>query len=210
MAANEIRIVQDVLSTFQELFKRGFDVVGATASLMLLSPLILFVSLAIKLDSVGPVFRRLKYYDLNDTVFEVFEFRCWTSVPGGDSISTPSTNRGHNISRMGRILRRSGIDKLPRLINVLRGDMSIVGPQPFPFASGATYRTRGISPNLLRNVRPGIVSWAQIREGQGKVNDISESFQRRIDDDCYYIANHSLLLDMKILVLALLQEIHKP
>jgi lipopolysaccharide/colanic/teichoic acid biosynthesis glycosyltransferase len=184
------------MSPLQELLKRGFDVVGATASLMLLSPLIFFVSLAIKLDSRGPIFCPRKYYDLNDAVFEAFEFRCWTST--GDNISNPTTN-----SRMGQVLRHSGIDKIPQLINVLHGDMSIVGPQPLTNASGAAYRTR-MTAKLVRNVRPGIVSWAQVRACRDKINHTPDRFQRRIEDDCYYLANRSFLLDVKILVLALL------
>jgi lipopolysaccharide/colanic/teichoic acid biosynthesis glycosyltransferase len=182
------------MSPLQELLKRGFDVVGASASLVLLSPLIFFVSLAIKLDSRGPIFCRRKYYDLNDAAFEAFEFRCGTAT--GDNISKPTTN-----SR--QVLRRSGIDKIPQLINVLRGDMSIVGPQPLTNASGAAYRTR-MTPKHVRNVRPGIVSWAQVRACQDKINHTPDRFQGRIDDDCYYLANRSFLFDMKILVLALL------
>ena len=199
MSANDLGVVRGLISPLQELLKRGFDVGGAAAGLMLLAPLIFFVSLAIKLDSGGPVLCRRKYYDLNDEVFEAFEFRCWTSDPG-DNISNPTANRGHNLSRMGQVLRRSGIDTIPRLINVLLGDMSIVGPQPLAIASGAAYRAR-MATNLLPNVRPGIVGWAQVREG---ISHTPDRFQRRIEDDCYYLANRSFLLDMKILVLALL------
>jgi lipopolysaccharide/colanic/teichoic acid biosynthesis glycosyltransferase len=103
---------------------------------------------------------------------------------------------------MGQILRSSGIDKVPQLINVLRGDMSLVGPQPLPSPCGAAYRAR-IDPKLLQNVRPGVVGWAQIHEPANKANHISDECRCRIDDDCYYLANRSFLLDMKILALAL-------
>jgi lipopolysaccharide/colanic/teichoic acid biosynthesis glycosyltransferase len=189
------------VSSFQELLKRGFDIVGATAGLMLLSPLILLVSLAIKLDSRGPVLCRLKYYKLDDAVFDAIEFRSTICDPG-NNITDATANRGHNITRMGQILRTSGIDKVPQLINVLRGDMSLVGPQPLLTACGADYRA-WIDPKLLRNVRPGVVGWAQIHDHANKGSHRSDKCRSRIEDDCYYLANRSFLLDMKILALAL-------
>jgi lipopolysaccharide/colanic/teichoic acid biosynthesis glycosyltransferase len=201
MLMNGLGVVRGVMSPFQELLKRGFDIVAATAGLVLLSPLIILVSLAIKLDSRGPVFCRLRYFDLNDAAFEAFEFRCWTS-DSRDDVSNPTAKRDHNITWTGEILRRSGVDKVPQLVNVLRGDMSIVGPEPSATACHKVYRER-IGPNLLRNVRPGVVSWAQVRDGGVKVNHSLDTFQRRIEDDCYYLANRSLVFDMKILVLAL-------
>jgi lipopolysaccharide/colanic/teichoic acid biosynthesis glycosyltransferase len=194
MLANGLEAPRGLRSPIQELFKRGFDIAGATACLMLLSPLIFLVSLAIKLDSAGPVLCRRKYFDLNDAVFEAFEFRCRTSV-SGENVSNPSASRDHNITLMGQILRRSGIDKVPQLINVLRGNMSLVGPQPFAAPRGAIYRTRIALP-LLFNVRPGLASWAQVHDGGDEVT--------RIEDDCFYLLNRSFLLDVKILVLALL------
>ena len=185
MLANGVEVVWGLRPPIQELLKRGFDIAVATAGLMLLSPLIFLVSLAIKLDSPGPVLCRRKYYDLNDAAFEAFEFRCRTS----------RENLSSNITLMGRILRRSGLDKVPQLINVLRGDMSLVGPQPFVAPVGAIYRTR-IAPPRLFNVRPGLASWAQVHDGRDEV--------ARIDDDCFYLLNRSFLLDVKILVLALL------
>jgi lipopolysaccharide/colanic/teichoic acid biosynthesis glycosyltransferase len=113
-----------------------------------------------------------------------------------------TANRGHNITRMGQILRSSGIDKVPQLINVLRGDMSLVGPQPLLTACGADYRAR-IDPKLLRNVRPGVVGWPQIHEQANKGSHTSDKCRSRIEDDCYYLANRSFQLDMKILALAL-------
>jgi lipopolysaccharide/colanic/teichoic acid biosynthesis glycosyltransferase len=189
------------VSSFQELLKRGSDIVGATAGLMLLSPLILLVSLAIKLDSRGPVLCRLKYYKLDDAVFDAFEFRSTICDPG-NNITDATANRSHNITRMGQILRSSGIDKVPQLINVLRGDMSLVGPQPLLTACGAAYRAR-IDSKLLRNVRPGIVGFAQIHEQANKATHPSNKCRSRLEDDCYYVANRSFLLDMKILALAL-------
>jgi lipopolysaccharide/colanic/teichoic acid biosynthesis glycosyltransferase len=197
MPANSV--VRGLMFSSQEFLKRGFDFIGATAGLILLSPLICLASLAIKLDSRGPVLYRPKYYNLSDGVFQAFEFRCTTASPG----RTRPADRDRDVTRMGRILQRSGIDKIPQLINVLRGDMSIVGPHPFATAAGAIYRAR-IAPDRLRNVRPGIISWAQVRRGSGKTTP--DASGQRIEDDCYYIENHSFLFDMKILSLVLLME----
>jgi len=186
MLANDLEVDRGLRSPIQEFLKRGFDIAGAIAGLMLLSPLIFLVSLAIKLDSAGPLLCRRKYYDLDGTMFEAFEFRCQASVSG--------KNGSNNITLMGQILRRSGLDKVPQLINVLRGDMSLVGPQPFTVPVGATYRTR-IAPPRLFNVRPGLTSWARVHDGQDEVG--------RIDDDCFYLFNRSFLFDVKILILAL-------
>jgi lipopolysaccharide/colanic/teichoic acid biosynthesis glycosyltransferase len=196
MLANGLEVPRGLRSPIQELVRRGFDIAGATAGLMLLSPLIFLVSLAIKLDSPGPVLCRRNYYDLNDVVFEAFEFRCRTSV-SGEKVSNPAASRDHNITLMGQILRRSGLDKVPQLINVLRGDMSLVGPQPFVAPAGAVYRTR-IAPARLYRVRPGLASWAQVHDGRDDVT--------RIEDDCFYLLNRSFLLDVKILLIALLQK----
>jgi lipopolysaccharide/colanic/teichoic acid biosynthesis glycosyltransferase len=196
MLANYLRfaVVRGLRSPLQESLKRGFDIAGATAGLMLLSPLIALVSLTIKLESPGPVLCRLRYFDLNDAAFEAFEFRCSTSV-SGKNVSNPAANGDHNITWIGQILRRSGLDKAPQLINVLRREMSIVGPQPFAVPLGAIYRAK-IAPARLHNVKPGVVSCAQVRDGRDDAT--------RFEDDCYYLANRSFLLDMKILVLALL------
>src|SRR5579864_2128774 len=196
MLANyhRVAVIRGLRSSCQESLKRGFDFAGATAGLVLLSPLIVLVALAVKLESRGPVFCRIKYYDLNDTAFEAFEFRCSPSV-SGKSVSNPAANGDHNITWLGQILSRSGLDKVPQLMNVLRGEMSIVGPQPFAVPLGAIYRAR-IALACLHSVKPGLVSWAQVRDGRDDAT--------RIEDDCYYLANRSFLLDMKILVLALL------
>jgi len=198
MLANPLHlaIVRGLTSPFQEALKRGFDIAGATAGLMLLSPLIALVSLAIKLESSGPVLCRPKYYDLNDAAFGALKFRCSASV-FGENVSNPAANGDHDITWIGQILRRAGLDKVPQLINVLRGEMSIVGPQPFAVPMGAIYRAK-IAPACLHNVKPGVVSWAQVLDGR---NDA-----RRIEDDCHYLTNRSFLLDMKILVLALFRK----
>jgi lipopolysaccharide/colanic/teichoic acid biosynthesis glycosyltransferase len=170
--------------------KRAFDIVAAATGLLLLSPIIILISLAIKLDSSGPVFCRPKYYDLNDRMFAAYEFRCATSKLRRTGI--------------GQALCRSGIDKVLQLVSVLRGDMSLVGPEPFTAALGAIYRER-MGTERLRNLRPGVISWAQVRRAR---NDAK--FLHRVESDFYYLANRSFLFDIKILVLAMLLKTKQP
>ncbi len=192
------------MSSLEQILKRTFDIVVASAGLLLMSPLILLVVLAIKLDSRGPLVSRYIRYRLDDTTIEVFEFRS-TIARQEDKTFNHMTNRAPCITRFGQILRHSGIDKIPQLVNVLRGDMSIVGPHPFATAPGSACRV-GIPLLELHNVRPGIVSWAQVNDNQGKTANAADSFRRRIQYDRHYLENRSFLFDMKILLLALLTK----
>ena len=193
--SDRLLVDRDLMSPFQEFLKRGFDIAVAIAGLLLLSPLIVLVSLAITLESRGPVLCRYKCYDLNDTAFEVFEFRSTIAGPKDEKC----------VTWIGLILRRSGIDKIPQLINVLRGDMSIIGPHPYTTAPGRAYGAR-IAQCQLHNVRPGLVSWAQVNEDQPENTNAAERFRHGIEYDCYYLENRSFLFDMKILFLALLSK----
>jgi len=123
------------MSPFQEIIKRGFDIAFATAGLLLLSPLLLLISLGIKSESPGPIVCRHKRYGLNNAAFEVFEFRT-TLARQEEKTFTHIPNEIWSATRFGRLLRRSGMDKIPQLVNVLRGEMSIVGPHPFATAPG--------------------------------------------------------------------------
>ena len=194
----------DPMSPFEQILKRTFDIAVASACLLLMSPLILLVVLAIKLDSRGPLVCRYTRYRLDDTAFEVFEFRS-TIAGQEDKTFNHMANRDPCITRFGQILRRSDIYKIPQLVNVLRGDMSIVGPHPFATAPGSACRV-GIPLFQLRNVRHGIVSWAQVNDYQGKTANAAESFHRCIQADRHYLKNRSFLFDMKILLLALFSK----
>jgi lipopolysaccharide/colanic/teichoic acid biosynthesis glycosyltransferase len=191
----------DPMSPFEQILKRAFDIAVATGGLLLMSPIILLVVLAIKLDSRGPLLCRYTRYRLNDKAFEVFEFRS-TITGQEDKTFNHMANGDPCITRFGQILRRSDIYKIPQLVNVLRGDISIVGPHPFATAPVACWV--GIPLFQLRNVRPGIVSWAQVNDNQ--TANAAESFHRRINYDRHYLKNRSFLFDMKILLLALFSK----
>jgi lipopolysaccharide/colanic/teichoic acid biosynthesis glycosyltransferase len=194
----------DPMSTFEQILKRTFDIAVASAGLLLMSPLILLVVLAIKLDTRGPLVCRYTRYRIDDTAFKVFEFP--TTIAGQeDKAFNHMANSDPCVTWLGQILRRSDIYKIPQLVNVLRGDMSIVGPHPFTTALGGACWV-GIPLLQLRNVRPGIVSWAQVNDYKGKTANAAETFHRRIQDDRHYLKNRSFLFDMKILFLALLSK----
>jgi len=193
----ERRRVRDTMSRSQEIIKRGFDIAFATAGLLLLSPLILLISFGIKSESPGPIVYRHRRYGLNNAAFEVFEFR--TTLAGQEEKTfTHIPNKTRYATRFGQLLRRSGMDKIPQLVNVVRGEMSIVGPHPFATAPGLVCHFP-----QLNKVRPGLFSWAQVNDDQGETENSAESLDRRIEYDRYYLENRSFSFDMKILLLTL-------
>jgi len=196
VAICERRRVRGTMSPFQEIIKRGFDIAFAIAGLVLLSPLVLLISLGIKSESPGPIVCRHKRYGLNNAAFEVFEFRTTLARQEEETF-----NRIWSATRFGQLLRRSRMDKIPQLVNVLRGEMSIVGPHPFATAPGMVFHLP-----QLHKVRPGLFSWAQVNHDQVETANSAKSFDRRIECDRYYLENRSFSFDMKILLLTLLSK----
>jgi lipopolysaccharide/colanic/teichoic acid biosynthesis glycosyltransferase len=161
----------------------------------------LLVALAIKVDSPGPVFFRQKRLGANNRPFDLLKFRSMYAEQG-DPLGQQLTRAGDpRITRVGSFLRRTSIDELPQLINVLRGDMSLVGPRPHPLAAnaaGISY-ARAISEYPIRHrVKPGITGWAQVNGWRGETTRI-EQIRRRVEHDLYYIENWSLAFDLLIL-----------
>jgi lipopolysaccharide/colanic/teichoic acid biosynthesis glycosyltransferase len=187
-------------SFFQSLGKRGVDVFVATAGLLLLSPLILLVSLSIRIDSCRPVLRRCKRYNSNNVEFEIFEFRT-TSVNQNEMTFNCGGDETRCTTGFGRLLRRSGINKLPLLFSVLSGEISIVGSHLFAAPPGSAFL-----PLDLRGVRPGLVSWADAHDDQIMTADAAKSIYLRIKCDRYYVDNISFLFDMKIILNTLLSK----
>jgi len=148
------------MSSFEQIGKRAFDIAAATIALLLLSPLILLVCLVIKLDTRGPVLCRYKRCGINNETIEVFEFRSTTAGHESQTVDH-AARKNCSVTRFGGILRGSDIDKIPQLINVLRGEMSIVGPRPYLTAPGDTLRAQiSLLPDQ-RHVKPGIFSWRE-------------------------------------------------
>jgi Undecaprenyl-phosphate glucose phosphotransferase len=192
------------LSAFDLLIKRGFDIVASIAGLVLLSPLLLFASIAIALDSRGPIFFRQTRHGYNRQTIKVIKFRTMTTLEDGNAFRQAKRN-DDRVTRIGRILRRTNIDELPQLINVLMGDMSIVGPRPHATAHNEMFEGQIVPFARRHNVKPGITGWAQVNGARGET-DTLEKMQQRIEYDLYYIDNWSLIFDVKIIVMTLFSK----
>jgi Undecaprenyl-phosphate glucose phosphotransferase len=196
-----MRIIQSPLTPFNRAVKRAFDLVASTVGLILLSPLLVVVSLAIKLDSHGPVLFCQTRHGYNNEPIRVLKFRTMTVMEDGDNFQ-PVTRHDPRVTRLGRYLRRTNIDELPQLLNVLAGDMSIVGPRPHATAQNETFVELISSFSRRHNVKPGITGWAQVNGYRGDT-DTLEKMQRRVERDLYYIDNWSFLFDLRIILLTL-------
>jgi Undecaprenyl-phosphate glucose phosphotransferase len=195
------RVMGKPLDEAAVVLKRLEDIATALLCLLIILPLMLLVALAIKLDSPGPVFFKQKRLGANNQPFDLLKFRSMYTEQA-DPLGRQLTRAGDpRITRVGQLLRRTSIDELPQLINVLRGDMSLVGPRPHPLAAnaaGVTY-ARAISDYPIRHrVKPGITGWAQVNGWRGETTTI-EQIRRRVEHDLYYIENWSLTFDLLIL-----------
>ena len=180
------------------LLKRAIDVAAAAAGLIALLPLFSAVALLIKLDSPGPVLFLQSRYGFNQRRFSIFKFRTMTTF--ADAGSVPQAGRDDpRITRMGRWLRRTNIDELPQLLNVLIGQMSLVGPRPHAVPHNRAFERRIALYARRHNVRPGITGWAQVHGLRGET-DTDEKMARRVEHDLFYIDNWSLLLDLRIIL----------
>src|SRR6202011_5177065 len=191
-----MRVFQSPLSPFNRAIKRAFDVAAAIAGLILFSPLFVIVSLAIKLDSRGPVLFRQTRHGYNNEPIRVLKFRTMTVMEDGDNF-TPVVRHDPRVTRLGHLLRHTNIDELPQLFNVLVGDMSIVGPRPHATAHNNLFAELISSFSRRHNVKPGITGGAQVKGLRGDT-DTLEKMQRRGEHDLYYIDNWSFLFDLRI------------
>jgi Undecaprenyl-phosphate glucose phosphotransferase len=199
-----VQVLHPPLSALDLVAKRAFDMCIAGLALLVLSPLLLIVSLAIRLDSRGPVFFRQTRHGYDNEIIRVLKFRSMTTIEDGRHFKQAVKN-DPRVTRLGCILRRTNIDELPQLVNVLLGEMSIVGPRPHPIALNQAFAER-ISPFSRRHkVKPGITGWAQVNGYRGETDTI-EKMRRRIECDLYYIDNWSFLLDIKIILMTLFSK----
>ena len=169
---------------------RAFDIAIALLALSILSPVLVLAALAIKLDSRGPVFYRQRRVGRNGEEFEMLKLR--TMVEGSDpvGVGTVVTRDDPRVTRAGRLLRRTSLDEIPNLVNVLRGEMAIVGPRPTILAQVVDYTPRQ---HRRHEVRPGITGWAQV---QGRAGI---PWEERIELDVWYVEHRSAPLDARIL-----------
>jgi Undecaprenyl-phosphate glucose phosphotransferase len=192
-----IEIQRSPLSRLEQFSKRALDIVGATIALVILTPLMLMTAVAIKLDSPGPILFRQRRNGFNIHQFVILKFRTMVVMEDGGNV-VQAKRHDPRVTRLGRVLRRSSIDELPQLFNVLCGDMSLVGPRPHALAHDSQYGSL-LSDYALRNhVKPGITGWAQVHGYRGETAGVDQ-MKRRVDLDLWYINNWSLILDLRIL-----------
>jgi putative colanic acid biosynthesis UDP-glucose lipid carrier transferase len=180
------------------LVKRLSDISIASIGLLLLSPFLLIVAAAIRIDSRGPVFFRQRRYGLDGREIQVLKFRSMTVTEDGKDTFVAAARGDARITRVGAFIRKTSIDELPQLFNVLEGSMSIVGPRPHAVAMNEHFR-RAIPGYMVRHkVKPGITGWAQVNGFRG--GDDIESMRKRIELDLAYMRHWSLWLDLRILL----------
>lgn len=178
---------------FYRAVKRFLDVTASFLGLVLLSPLLLAVSILIKIDSRGPVIFRQKRIGRNGKVFEIYKFRsmCVGAEKTGSGIYSGKGDA--RVTRIGKILRATSIDELPQLLNILKGEMSFVGPRPPLTYHPWKYEEYTDFQKRMFEVRPGITGWAQVN-GRKDVE-----WHKRIELNVWYVDHMSLLLDIKIM-----------
>jgi exopolysaccharide biosynthesis polyprenyl glycosylphosphotransferase len=181
-----------------EIVKRSIDIIGAVAMLVLAAPILLAVTVAIRLDSGGPVVFRQARLGRGGRSFAILKFRTMNVIEDGDAVVQVGRNDSR-VTRVGGFLRAASLDELPQLFNVLRGEMSLVGPRPHATTHDSHYAALIGNYELRQNVKPGITGWAQVNGYRGGTPTL-ELMQRRIDFDLWYVANASLALDLKILL----------
>jgi Undecaprenyl-phosphate glucose phosphotransferase len=186
------------LSIEERAIKRALDLtLGALAGIALL-PLMLIVALIIKLDSEGPVLFTQTRNGFNNRNFRILKFRTLTTLEDGANIQQVTRNDSR-VTRVGRLLRRTSIDELPQLWNVICGDMSLVGPRPHAAAHNSQYGKLIANYAFRHHVKPGLTGWAQINGFRGETCTV-ELMKSRIDFDLWYIDNWNLWLDIKVIL----------
>lgn len=185
------------------LTKRMFDIFFATIALVLLWPVMLLAAIALRLESAGPIIFRQLRHGYNDRVVEVFKFRSMYVEATDASAEQVVTKGDPRVTKVGRFLRRSSIDELPQLFNVLKGDLSLVGPRPHAIKAQSSQKdlfTKIVDGYSARHrLPPGITGWAQINGWRGEI-DSADKLRERYAHDLYYIENWSMWLDLNILL----------
>ena len=193
-----IHMIDEAPLDFRRAIKRLIDIAFSFVFLVLTSPILLFIALAVKLSSPGPVFYRQERMGLNGLTFDMLKFR---SMPvdaekkTGAVWAKPGEQRA---TRVGAFLRKTSLDELPQFINVLKGDMSVVGPRPERPVFIDQFRDQIPRYMLRHKMKAGITGWAQVNGWRGNT-----SIEKRIEFDLYYIQNWSLRLDLKIMLMTL-------
>jgi Undecaprenyl-phosphate glucose phosphotransferase len=203
-----VQVQRAPLGASELTVKRAFDVVVASIALALLTPLLLIVAAAVKLTSRGPVIFKQDRRGFNGRRFTIYKFRTMSVTENGVAIRQAQRNDSR-VTPLGAMLRRSSIDELPQLINVLRGEMSLVGPRPHAIAHDEEYAKLIGNYPYRQHVKPGITGWAQVNGSRGETGHVG-LMERRVELDLWYVSNWSIWLDFVILARTCLKVTRDP
>lgn len=178
--------------------KRAFDLLAALGAMMLFLPLLITIGIIVRLETPGPALFRQRRTGLGGKVFTVFKFRTMTVAEDGDVIRQ-ATRGDARLTTIGRVLRKFSLDELPQILNVLRGEMSLIGPRPHALAHDETWSKLVPGYSQRFRARPGLSGYAQVCGYRGEVADLA-SLRARVEADNEYIDTWSLLLDVKIVL----------
>lgn len=193
-----VELQRGPLSKLEHAIKRSVDMIAASLVLILLLPLLALVTIAIKLDSPGPILFRQQRLGFNGRTFHICKFRTMSVLEDGSNVVQACAG-DDRITRVGRWLRRTSIDELPQLFNVLGGSMSLVGPRPHALAHDNQFDKLVRNYGFRQRVKPGLTGWAQINGYRGPTPS-TDLIERRVEYDLWYIENWSLRLDLTILL----------
>jgi undecaprenyl-phosphate galactose phosphotransferase/putative colanic acid biosynthesis UDP-glucose lipid carrier transferase len=193
-----IEMARPPLSASERVAKRTLDVLFAASALVALLPLMLLVAAAIRLGSPGPAIFRQRRKGFNGKEYVIYKFRTMTVMEDGPAI-VQARKSDARVTWIGRLLRQTSIDELPQLYNVLRGEMSMVGPRPHALAHDDEYSEVIANYAFRHHVKPGITGWAQVHGFRGATPQL-EQMAKRIELDLWYISNWTLALDLRILL----------
>lgn len=182
----------------QYALKRLFDIGFSSVALLFCLPIFAIIIPAIKLTSPGPVFFQQDRYGVNGRKIKVLKFRTM-KVMENDQVVVQAKRNDPRVTSIGKFLRKTSLDELPQFINVLRGDMSVVGPRPHAVAHNELYRKKIQGYMLRHKIKPGITGWAQVNGSRGET-DTLDKMQKRIEYDLEYLDNWSLWLDIRIII----------
>ena len=192
-----ISVFETPLTGINAIHKRAFDVVAAGLILFAIAPVLIVIAMLVKLTSSGPVIFKQRRYGMDGDEILVYKFRSMSVCEDGGNV-TQATQNDARVTRLGAILRRTSLDELPQLINVLQGSMSIVGPRPHAVAHNEHYRKLIHGYMWRHKVKPGITGWAQINGFRGETDTI-DKMEGRVIYDIAYLKNWSLWLDFTII-----------
>ena len=201
MGIPTISIYDSPLDGSNAIIKRIEDIVLSTLILILISPVLLCLAFAVKFTSKGPVFFKQNRYGIDGKPIKVWKFRSMNVMEDGAKV-TQAIKNDKRFTPIGQFIRKTSLDELPQFLNVLQGQMSIVGPRPHAVAHNEEYRKLVDGYMLRHKVKPGITGWAQINGWRGET-DTLDKMEKRIEFDLEYIRNWSLFFDLKIVFLTI-------